>query len=73
MECFICGSWLYKLAQKSVTRLVKSTQNTLEIFLLPIEFTKIVQNEILHIQYTTHNALVLFSILTGRFESEHSF
>lgn len=29
------------------------------------EFTKIIQNEILHVQYTTHKAVILLYKLTG--------
>jgi hypothetical protein len=43
----LCPSYvvMYKMAQKLVNRIVKYTINTLEISLLFIEFTKIVQNE----------------------------
>jgi hypothetical protein len=39
--------------------------------LLLTEFTKIVRNEILHVQFTTHNAVIPYIKLTGRFKSEH--
>jgi hypothetical protein len=37
------------------------------------EFTKIVRNEIIHVQGTTHNSVILFyNTLIGRCTSEHS-
>jgi hypothetical protein len=39
---------------------------------LHIEFTKIVRNEILHVQCATHNGVIPFYILVGRFKFEHS-
>jgi hypothetical protein len=61
------------MAENSVNWLVKSTQKKyVRINLLLAEFIKIVRNEILHIQCTTHNAVILFYKLTGRFKSEHS-
>jgi hypothetical protein len=44
----------------------------LEISLLLTEFTEIVLNEILHVQCTTHNVVISFYKLTGRFKSEYS-
>jgi hypothetical protein len=44
----------------------------LEIPSLITEFTKIVRNEILHVQCTTHNAVIPFYKLTGWFKFEYS-
>jgi hypothetical protein len=54
--------------QKSVNWLAKLTFNTPEIL---AEFTKIVRSEILSIQCTIHNAVILFYKVTGRFKPEH--
>jgi hypothetical protein len=43
----------------------------LDISLLLTEFIKIVQNDILHVQCTTHNAVIPFCKLTDRFKCEH--
>jgi hypothetical protein len=40
--------------------------------LFPAEFIKTVQNEVLHIQHTTHNALTLFRTFTVKFKSGYS-
>jgi hypothetical protein len=40
--------------------------------LLLTEITKMVRNEIPHVQCTDHNAVIPFYKLTGRFKSEHS-
>jgi hypothetical protein len=43
----------------------------LEISLLLTEFIKIVRNELLHVQCTTHSAVIPFYKLTGKFKSDH--
>jgi hypothetical protein len=41
--------------------------------LLLTEFTKEnIGNELLHVQFTTHSAVIPFYKLTGRFKSEYS-
>jgi hypothetical protein len=41
---------------------------------LPLtEFTKIVRNWILHVQYTIHNAVIRFYKLSGGFKFEYSY
>jgi hypothetical protein len=43
----------------------------LETSLLLAAFTEVVRNEILHVQYTTRNAVIPYYKLTVRFKSEH--
>jgi hypothetical protein len=51
-----------------VNCLVKCTLNLLEISLLLTVFTKIVLNEILHVNFTTYNAVIPFYKSTDRFK-----
>jgi hypothetical protein len=53
-----CRHFVCRVAQKSVNWLVKYALKQLEIPLLLIEFTNTVRNRILHIQSTTHNAVI---------------
>jgi hypothetical protein len=62
---------LNMLAQKSVNLLLKCTLKYVRNFFI-VEFIKIIRNEILHVQYTTHSVMVLLYKLTGRFKSEPS-
>jgi hypothetical protein len=59
------------MIKQSVNYLVKCAKSTLEMFLLLIGFTRIVPNEILHIQRTAHKAVIPFYKLAGSFKSEH--
>jgi hypothetical protein len=55
----------YRTTHKSINWLAKCTRNTSDIVLLFIEYTKIVQNEILHVQCTTLSAVIAFYRVTG--------
>jgi hypothetical protein len=59
---------IYMVAQKPVVY-----KNITDFFLLLTEFTKIVRNEILHIQSTSHKAVIQFYKSNGRFKSELPF
>jgi hypothetical protein len=63
---------VHKLSQKSVKCPENCTLNSPEIAFSITQFTKIIRSEVLHVQRTTHNAVIPFYKLTGRFESERS-
>jgi hypothetical protein len=48
----------YRVAQKSVKRLVKCTLKYIRMSSILIELKKIFRNEILHVELTTHNAVL---------------
>jgi hypothetical protein len=61
------------MAKVSVNWFVKYTLKYVKNFCYLLNLKKkIVRNEILHVQCTTHNAVIQFYKLTVRFKSEHS-
>jgi hypothetical protein len=58
---------LYRLAKKSVNWSVKCTQKYVKNVSIT-EFSKVLQNDILHVQCTTHNTVIPAYKLTGRFK-----
>jgi hypothetical protein len=61
---------MYRIAQNSVNWLVKFTWKYVRSFFITSH--RIFRYEILHVQCSTHNAVVPFYKQTGRFKSEHS-
>jgi hypothetical protein len=63
---------IHRMTRKPVNRLVRCTLKYVRNVSITYWIKKDVRNEILHVQCTTHNNVIPFYKVTGRFKSEHS-